>query len=214
MGCSPHSGATNRPPANSFPRRSQVVPAANFTKPTYFAPTAIDETQPGGSSAAGRALTSACPNRNLLSSSFLRRTQLVTSTLHLLVLHERQHGTTDDIPSTARDRQHAGRLGRHRRIWRALFAGTIVPLDAVAEMTRPRSADPSDRMHYGLGFRRTPDGAVEIEGYDAGVSFLSTHYPSDRRTRTVVATGVTAHGRSVVRSRVEARRPAQLGSSV
>jgi hypothetical protein len=71
--------------------------------------------------------------------------------------------------------------------WRALFAGTIVPLDAVAEMTRPRSEDPSDRMHYGLGFRRTPDGAVEIEGYDAGVSFLSTHDPSDRRTRTVVS---------------------------
>src|SRR5262249_2251071 len=62
--------------------------------------------------------------------------------------------------------------------WQALFAGAIVPLDVVAEMTRPRSEDPSDRMHYGLGFRLTPDGAVELEGYDAGVSFRSTHDPA------------------------------------
>ena len=54
-------------------------------------------------------------------------------------------------------------------------------------MIRPRSASPEDRKNYGLGFWLTPDGAVEIEGYDAGVSFLSTHYPSDRRTRTVVS---------------------------
>ena len=39
-------------------------------------------------------LISACRNRNRASSSFLRRIQLVTSVLHLLVLHERQHGTT------------------------------------------------------------------------------------------------------------------------
>lgn len=71
--------------------------------------------------------------------------------------------------------------------WRALFAGAIVPLDVVAEMTRPRSTDPSDGRQYGLGFRLTPDGAVEIEGYDAGVSFRSTHDPADHRTRTVVS---------------------------
>ena len=57
----------------------------------------------------------------------------------------------------------------------------------VAEMTRPRSEDPSDRLHYGLGFRLTPEGAVELEGYDAGVSFRSTHDPAGRRTRTVVS---------------------------
>ncbi len=71
--------------------------------------------------------------------------------------------------------------------WQALFAGAIVPHDVVAEMTRPRSEDPSDRLHYGLGFRLTPDGAVELEGYDAGVSFRSTHDPTARRTRTVVS---------------------------
>jgi hypothetical protein len=36
----------------------------------------------------------ACRNRNAFSSSFLRRIQLVTSVLHLLVLHDRQLGTT------------------------------------------------------------------------------------------------------------------------
>ncbi len=71
--------------------------------------------------------------------------------------------------------------------WRALFTGAIVPRDVVAEMIRPRSEDPSDHRQYGLGFRRTPDGAVEIEGYDAGVSFLSTHDPQDRRTCTVMS---------------------------
>jgi CubicO group peptidase (beta-lactamase class C family) len=71
--------------------------------------------------------------------------------------------------------------------WQALFAGAIVPLDVVAEMTRPRSATPSDRLQCGLGFWLTPDGAVELEGYDAGVSFRSTHDPADRRTRTVVS---------------------------
>lgn len=72
-------------------------------------------------------------------------------------------------------------------LWRALFGGAIVPLDVVAKMIRPRSAIPSDRMHYGLGFWLSPDGAVELEGYDAGVSFRSTHDPTDRRTWTVVS---------------------------
>ena len=71
--------------------------------------------------------------------------------------------------------------------WRALFAGAIVPLDAVAEMIRPRSADPSDRRHYGLGFWLMSDGAVELEGCDAGVSFRTTHDPAHRRTTTVVS---------------------------
>jgi CubicO group peptidase (beta-lactamase class C family) len=71
--------------------------------------------------------------------------------------------------------------------WRALFAGAIVPLDVVDEMIRPRSQDPSDRRRYGLGFRLAPDGTVELEGYDAGVSFLSTYDPAVRRTCTVMS---------------------------
>ena len=42
-------------------------------------------------------------------------------------------------------------------------------------------------MHYGLGLWLTPDGQAELEGYDAGVSFRSTHDPETRRTRTVVS---------------------------
>jgi hypothetical protein len=49
-------------------------------------------TQPA--SAASALLISACRSRKRASSSFLRRIQLVTSVLHLLVLHDRQHGTT------------------------------------------------------------------------------------------------------------------------
>ena len=39
-------------------------------------------------------MISAWRSRNRRSSSFLRRIQLVTSALHLLVLHDRQEGTT------------------------------------------------------------------------------------------------------------------------
>lgn len=39
-------------------------------------------------------MISAWRSRNRRSSSFLRRIQLVTSALHLLVLHDRQQGTT------------------------------------------------------------------------------------------------------------------------
>jgi hypothetical protein len=51
-----------------------------------------DSSQPA--SAAKALLISACRRRNRRSSNFLRRIQLVTSVLHLLVLHERQQGTT------------------------------------------------------------------------------------------------------------------------
>ena len=53
---------------------------------------ALGSSQPAP--AANTLLISSCRNRNRPSSSFLRRIQLVTSALHLLVLHERQQGTT------------------------------------------------------------------------------------------------------------------------
>ena len=71
--------------------------------------------------------------------------------------------------------------------WEALFAGAILARDVVAEMIRPRSEDPSEGKQCGLGFWLTPDGSVELEGYDAGVSFRSTHHPVDRRTHTVLS---------------------------
>jgi CubicO group peptidase (beta-lactamase class C family) len=72
--------------------------------------------------------------------------------------------------------------------WRALFDGRIVPAHIVAEMTAPRSEFPEDHRRYGLGFWLHATGpAVMLEGYDAGVSFRTTHDPVSGRTFTVVS---------------------------
>jgi CubicO group peptidase (beta-lactamase class C family) len=49
--------------------------------------------------------------------------------------------------------------------WNAFFAGRILSTDRVADLVRPRSE------RYGLGFWLPSDGAVALEGSDAGVSF-------------------------------------------
>lgn len=74
------------------------------------------------------------------------------------------------------------------RLWAALFAGRILPLERVAGMVRPRSLVPSESMRYGLGFwlHATRD-AVMLEGMDAGVSFRSVHDPSAGVTHTVLS---------------------------
>ncbi|ALG05865.1 serine hydrolase domain-containing protein [Kibdelosporangium phytohabitans] len=71
--------------------------------------------------------------------------------------------------------------------WPALFEGAIVPIDRVATMTRSRS-EYDEKLHYGLGFwLPVGTGNVMLEGYDAGVSFRSTHQPESGLTYTVVA---------------------------
>ena len=73
-------------------------------------------------------------------------------------------------------------------LWRALFDGRIVGREVVAEMVRPRSDVPAEGKRYGLGFWLHATGpAVILEGYDAGVSFRSTHDPVRQITHTVVA---------------------------
>ena len=73
-----------------------------------------------------------------------------------------------------------------RAFWAALFAGEIVPLDRVAEMTRPHSEDGARR--YGLGFWLDASGErVALEGMDAGVSFRSVHDPRSDLTHTVIS---------------------------
>jgi len=73
--------------------------------------------------------------------------------------------------------------------WDALFAGRIVSAGTVAEMVRPRSEWPEEARRYGLGFHvhATRSDVVWLEGYDAGVSFCSTHNPASRITATVVS---------------------------
>jgi CubicO group peptidase (beta-lactamase class C family) len=72
--------------------------------------------------------------------------------------------------------------------WNALFAGRIVGSDTVAEMVRPRSDWPEESERYGLGFNlhETSD-VVWLEGYDAGVSFRSTHDPAAATISTVIS---------------------------
>ena len=100
---------------------------------------------------------------------------LRTNVLHLPVLGSGDGG----IYSTAADLS---------AFWDSLFAGRIVAPDLVAEMLRPRSDVPEASKRYGLGFHRhaTGDG-VWLEGYDAGVSFRSTHDRASDTTCTVVA---------------------------
>lgn len=73
-------------------------------------------------------------------------------------------------------------------MWAAFFAGRIVSKERVAEMVRPHSDAPEHAKRYGLGvwLHETSD-AVILEGYDAGVSFRSTHVPSSAVTFTVIA---------------------------
>lgn len=74
------------------------------------------------------------------------------------------------------------------RFWQQLFAGSIVTADTARLMTAPRSGVPDEGMRYGLGFWLASDGpTVVLEGYDAGVSFRSSHDPTNGDTFTVVS---------------------------
>ncbi len=100
---------------------------------------------------------------------------LRTNVLHLPVLGSGDGG----IYSTSSD---------FSAFWDALLAGRIVSPDSVAEMLRPRSDWPEESERYGLGFHLHPTGdAAWLEGYDAGVSFLSRHEPSSATTYTVIS---------------------------
>jgi CubicO group peptidase (beta-lactamase class C family) len=76
--------------------------------------------------------------------------------------------------------------GDFTKLWQALFAGKIV--SSVPLMTTVRSSSPEDKLDYGLGFwLPTGKDTVMLEGYDAGVSFRSTHAPDSGLTYTVIS---------------------------
>jgi CubicO group peptidase (beta-lactamase class C family) len=85
--------------------------------------------------------------------------------------------------------------------WRALFAGSIVREETLAEMIRERSVARPDRG-YGLGFW-LPSGsrAVQLEGGDAGVAFRSVHDRDRRTTWTLVSN--TREGIREIAARIE-----------
>jgi CubicO group peptidase (beta-lactamase class C family) len=110
-----------------------------------------------------------------VARGYVAETGLRTNVLHLPV-----KGTGDGgIYSTAAD-IHA--------LWRAMYAGSIVSLDAVAMMTRAWSESASDSRRYGLGFWLAPSGdMVSMVGHDTGVSFRSVHNPASEVTHTVMS---------------------------
>ena len=97
-----------------------------------------------------------------------------TNTLHLPVLGNGDGGAF----TTAADLH---------RFWRAFYAGEIVSAASVEAMTRPRFDVAHERKRYGMGFWLHPSAdAAIIEGYDAGVSFRSTHLPASVTTASVL----------------------------
>jgi CubicO group peptidase (beta-lactamase class C family) len=74
------------------------------------------------------------------------------------------------------------------RFWRALVDGAIISPHSVAEMTRPRNIAEEDRMRYAAGVYLDLDTpALDLVGYDAGVSISSRFDPRTRFTATIVA---------------------------
>jgi hypothetical protein len=74
------------------------------------------------------------------------------------------------------------------RFWDALLGGRIVTPQTLREMLRPRSSTASGKYRYGLGFwLHGSSDVVELEGYDAGVSFHGWRDPSSCLAATVIA---------------------------
>jgi CubicO group peptidase (beta-lactamase class C family) len=135
-----------------------------------------------------------CARAGLQKTAFLRSDELPSdAALGYLfeegdrsnVLHLPVRGNGDGgIYSTADD-LHA--------FWRALTAGRIVGAETVAQMTRPRFDVPDEGLRSGMGLFLGADGPQLImEGYDAGVSFRSTHNP--RTSTTVSVLGNSSEG--------------------
>ncbi len=64
------------------------------------------------------------------------------------------------------------------RFWSALLAGHVISLPLLAEALRSPSEQPAPVSGYGLGFWLGPQGGIQLEGCDAGVSFRSVHTPN------------------------------------
>jgi CubicO group peptidase (beta-lactamase class C family) len=108
------------------------------------------------------------------ATGYLRADGLRSNVLHLPVRGNGDGGaysTVDDVG----------------RFWRALFAGRIVSPATVAQMVSPHTERADQDLGYGLGFWLRPDGRVQLEGYDAGVSFRSAHDRDTATTWTVIS---------------------------
>jgi CubicO group peptidase (beta-lactamase class C family) len=89
------------------------------------------------------------------------------------------------------------------KFWRALFAGSIVRLETLAEMLRERSA--AGRGGYGLGFWLPAGGrAVRLHGGDTGVAFVTVH--DQERVLTWTLLSNTGEGVGAIAGRLEQER--------
>jgi CubicO group peptidase (beta-lactamase class C family) len=87
--------------------------------------------------------------------------------------------------------------------WRALFAGSIVREETLAEMLRERSA--AGRGGYGLGFWLPVGGrAVRLHGGDTGVAFVTVHDQERLLTWTLLSN--TGEGTGAIAARLEQER--------
>src|SRR6478672_2632838 len=133
--------------------------------------------------------TLVCEPAGMVDTAFLRSDELPgraalgylhvdglrTNVFHLPVLGNGDGG----IYSTAADLS---------AFWDSLFAGRIVAPERVTQMVRPRSDWPEQSKRYGLGFHlHATSDTVWLEGYDAGVSFVSRHEPWSSTTCTVIS---------------------------
>lgn len=144
--------------------------AAGTNLPTLVSDLVCD---PAGMPDTDFLRTDSLPGRAAVG--YLDATGLRTNVLHLPVRGSGDGGTYSTLADL-----HA--------LWSALFAGQIVAPPLVAELLRPRSDWPQESRRYGLGFHLAAAGdAVFMEGYDAGVSFLSLHQPSTAITYTILA---------------------------
>ena len=101
------------------------------------------------------------------------------------VLHLPVRGNGDGGIYSTPDDLHA--------FWRALLGGRILSPSMVAELIRPRVDDEDEDARIGLGLYLHATGPAHyLEGYDAGVSFRSTHDPATGTTATVI--GNTSEG--------------------
>src|SRR4051794_4327180 len=130
-------------------------------------------TEPAGMADTAFLRSDELPGRAALG--YLHVDGLRTNVFHLPVLGSGDGGAYTTLAD----------LGR---FWDSLFAGRIVSRETVAEMVRPRSDWPDKPRRYGLGFHLAASGdGVWLEGYDAGVSFLSLHRPSTSTTYSVMS---------------------------
>ncbi len=145
-----------------------------------------------------------CEPAGMDDTEFLRSDELpggvalgyvpMESTWRTNVFHLPVRGTGDGgIYSTVADLH---------RLWTAMFAGRIVAPQLAAELVEPRSDAPEHGRRYGLGFWLKSSGpTVMLEGFDAGVSCMTTHDPARQLTYTVISN--TSAGTDPVNTRLD-----------